>query len=243
MYAIIPAGGYAIRLGKETENKPKHLLDIGERLILDHIMDKVYEIPDIAGIVVVTNAKFYDQFLDWGQSRGYDKLTILNDRTSTNEGRLGTIGDILFAIDSLMIDRELMVVGGDNLFHGSLAGAYEYYRAVNSPVVCSYDLGDIGQASNFGVIDLDEENKIVGFVEKPEIPQSTLISTLIYFFPAEVIKLLRRYRDEGNNLDRAGDFVGWLIKHGDVYSYLIEKWWDIGSPDVLREVREKYRST
>ncbi|OGI15696.1 hypothetical protein A3K63_04675 [Candidatus Micrarchaeota archaeon RBG_16_49_10] len=240
MDVIVPAAGYATRLGDEAKGRPKHLIDVQGRLILDYVLEKVYEIPEVERVVIVTNQKFFGQFSEWAERERYRGLTVLNDRTASNEDRLGTMGDVLFAINDLGLYQDLLVLGGDNLFEDSLLGPYKYFSDSGKPVICTYDVGSIESAKKFGVVTVDESSRITELIEKPENPPSTLISTLIYFFPEAVIDLMRRYQLEGNNMDRAGDFIHWLVRETDVYAYPIEKWWDIGSPETLEEARSLY---
>ena len=117
MDAIILAAGYATRLYPLTKDKPKPLLHVARKPIVEHIIRKIEEIKDINKIYIVTNDKFEGHFNDW--LRSFDAkspIEIINDGTKINEDRLGALGDVHFAISSKNIDSELIVVAGDNLF-------------------------------------------------------------------------------------------------------------------------------
>ena len=100
MKAIILAAGYATRLYPLTKDKPKPLLEIAGKPIIDHIMRKIEKIDEIDKIFIVTNDKFYGHFEDWlSEFKSNKKIKIINDKTTSNEDRLGSLGDVNFVID------------------------------------------------------------------------------------------------------------------------------------------------
>ena len=116
MKNIVIAAGYATRLGELTKNFPKPLLKIGENTILGRMLDDIDRIPEIDEHIIITNHKFAGIFDDWKKDLPYSKpITIVDDGTETNETRLGAVCDLLFAMDKLHIDDDLLVVAADNL--------------------------------------------------------------------------------------------------------------------------------
>ena len=117
MKAIILAAGYATRLGELTKNQPKALLKIKNKGIIDYICEQIDQIDEINDIYVISNEKFYNNFIEWSKNVNYkNNITILNDGSTTDENKLGAIGDIVFAIDEMKIDDDILVIAGDNLF-------------------------------------------------------------------------------------------------------------------------------
>ena len=116
MKNIVIAAGYATRLGELTKNFPKPLLKIGENTILGRMLDDIDGIPEIDEHIIITNHKFAPIFDEWVNTLHYTKpVTIMDDGTETNETRLGAVCDLLFAMDKLSIDDDLLVVAADNL--------------------------------------------------------------------------------------------------------------------------------
>ena len=116
MKNIVVAAGYATRLGELTKNFPKPLLKIGENTILGRMLDDIDTIPQIDEHVIITNHKFAPVFEEWAKEQHYSKpVTIVDDGTSTNETRLGAVCDLLFAMDKLRIDDDILLVAADNL--------------------------------------------------------------------------------------------------------------------------------
>ena len=242
MDAIVLAAGYATRLYPLTKDKPKPLLKVGGKAILGHIIDRIEELEAVSNIYIVTNDKFYKQFRDWCSNyKCHVGLEVLNDGTTSNEDRLGAIGDKAFAIREKKIDDDLLDISGDNLFNFSLKGMHNYFLQKKSTVIGAYDVKSIEAAKRFGIVELDEKtNKVIGFQEKPSSPKSTLASIGVYFYPARVVKLFDLYLKEGNNPDAPGYFLEWLYKNEEVYGYSFEeKWFDIGSLEMLKQAREE----
>ena len=164
MKALVLAAGYATRLYPLTLDRPKALLEVGGTPMLDRVVERLRPMG-IDGVVVVTNAKFTPHFEEWAQ--GKDDVTIVNDGTTSNDDRLGAIGDIGFVLDELGIDEELVVVAGDNLFGADVSGLVSYGREVDAPVIAVHDVGDLGRMHEYNQIEVDEDGRIVFFEEKP----------------------------------------------------------------------------
>ncbi len=104
-----------------------------------------------------------------------------------------------------------------------------------------HDVKDLELAKKYGVVAV-EKNVVVSFEEKPIRPRSTLISTGIYIFPEKTLPLIKEYVDQGNNPDKTGDFIGWLYKKDEVYSYSTDQvWYDIGSSEQLEKANKHYK--
>ncbi len=242
MKAILPCAGYATRLYPLTENQPKALLEVKGRPILSHIVSKVGEIKAVDEIMVVTNDKFHSHFAEWAKSvNSKVPIKVINDRTTSNETRLGQIGDINFVLKQEKIDDDVLVVAGDNLFNFSLLPAHNLFVQKNKFLNALYDVKSIESAKELGIAKIDENRRITGFVEKPREPPSTLASLGIYFIPRHEVSLIKKYLDEGNNPDKMGFFIAWMLKNSEVHSHVYrEKWFDIGWLESLEEARREF---
>jgi len=138
MKNIVIAAGYATRLGELTKNFPKPLLKIGENTILGRMLDDIDRIPEIDEHIIITNHKFADIFRKWAAERKACKpITIVDDGTETNEGRLGAVCDLLFAMEKLSIDDDLLVVAADNLLFFSFQEFVDFAREKGTLCVMS----------------------------------------------------------------------------------------------------------
>jgi len=242
MDAIILAAGYGTRLYHLTLNQPKPLLEVGEKPIIEHIINKLEEI-NLNKIYVVTNNKFYNNFTEWSNKlKSVTPIEIINDGTLSNEDRLGTVGDINFVLKEKNMTDDIAIIAGDNLFELSLVDIFNFFKKVGSTTIALYDVKDIKLATLYGVVAVDDNKKIIDFQEKPEQPKSTLISTGIYFFPKKSIYLIKEYIEKSGKSDKIGSFIQWLYKKQKVYAYVTHKpWYDIGDKEQLRKVREAYK--
>ena len=242
MKCVILAAGYATRLRPLTDDVPKHLLPVGERPMLDWVLDRVREVDDVGEVHLVTNSRFAPAFERWAGENG---VTVYDDGTTSNEDRLGAVGDLRLAIEEAGLDSdELMVLAGDNLFDFSLPRFVEWWRSRPQPAsaVPLHDVGDLELATQYGIADTDADDRIVQFVEKPSYPSSTLASTLIYLLSPEHARLVATYLDEGMSPDNAGSFLGWLAAREPVYGYRFEgSWYDIGDRAQLLEADNRLR--
>ena len=234
MKALILAAGYATRLRPLTDSIPKQLLPVGGRPMVDWILDKIRE-TSADEVHLVTNARFAADFERWAQGKD---VRVHNDGTRSNDDRLGAIGDIQF----VGLDDDALVVAGDNLFEYSLADYEAYWRAKDGSCVAVLDVGDPELAKKYGIVDVDADDRIVSFVEKPENPPTTLCATATYLYNREHVRQVPTYLAEGNPPDQPGNYVAWLHKRAPVYAYRFQgDWYDIGDRDQLLEADNRMR--
>ena len=247
MHSVILAGGFAKRMWPLTKDKPKHLLPIAGRPMLEYVLDKVINVPGMEKVYVSTNARFQDEFEKFlgsyiGCPAYVECELVIEDSFSEGE-KLGSVGALGYLIKEKQIDGELLVVGGDNLFDFEITDVHAFYKNKPGLAMVVYDVKDMELAKLYGIVTLDDDGKIVKFVEKSETPESTLASTACYFFTQDGVKLITRYIEEGNKADALGYFIEWLIQRTDVYGYVHEgSWFDIGSLESYDEANKFYES-
>jgi len=242
MKCILLCAGYATRLFPLTENFPKALLEIGGRPLLDYIVDEVNTIEEVDEIFVITNARYYSHFELWADNKKNIKpIKVLNDGTSSNEDRLGAIGDIKYTIDKMNINEDLLIIAGDNLFTFKLKDMVEFQKRNGTPVVSVKEINDVNILRGLAVAEVDENNVFTACIEKPQDPKGNLGVYAEYIYPKEVISYIDKYIEEGNNKDAPGNLVVWLYKQMPVKAYKFEgDIYDIGTHEVLKEVNELY---
>lgn len=242
MKAIILCAGYATRLYPLTKHTPKPLLQVKGKAIIDYIVDEICTIDDVTDIYVISNGLFYDQFLEWSIYANCSKsVHILNDFTTSNEGRLGAIGDINLCIDSFAIDDDLLIIAGDNLFDFSLLDAYNKFKQKNKDLLCVKRLESKEQLRNFAVATVNSNNVITNIIEKPEQPESNIACFATYFYKKDTVSLFKKYLDEGNNKDAPGYFVEYLHKIKEVYAYEFDgNCYDIGTLEAYNEIKDTF---
>lgn len=247
MKVIILAAGYGTRLYPLTREKPKALLLVKDQPILEYILKKLHLLI-LDEVFIISNKKFFPQFQDWFKkwtSFQKDKIKLLHNDSTSPENRLGAVGDIDFVIQRKKIKDDLLVVGADNLFSFSLQPFLKFARRkspANSIIACRIE--NKQSLQRFGVLKLDTQNKIIDFQEKPRLrpeslrdyggqaslPKSPLISTCIYFFPAQKTYLVNQYLKQKKKLaDSSGSYIKWLSQNDAVYGFIARgRWFDIG---------------
>jgi glucose-1-phosphate thymidylyltransferase len=244
--AIVLAAGYATRLYPLTEIVAKPLLPVAGRPMIDHLLDRIREVDDVDGVHVVTNHKFADSFLRWADAHEAAgiRIDVHDDGTTNEDDRLGAIGDIRFVVEHAGLEGDdLLVVAGDNLFDYSVADYGRWWHGKGeASAVALYDVGDFELVKKYSAVELDEADRLTGFVEKPEHPETTLVATATYLFHRAHVPLVERYLDEGNSPDQPGRFVSWLVPRAPVYGYRFEgEWRDIGDAEQLLEADNRLR--
>lgn len=245
MKLIILAAGYATRLYPLTLNQPKPLLPVAGKPMLEHVLDNITTIRAIDHAYVVTNAKFAQHFEKWAEGYHGPNLhfgfTIVNDQSTDDTNKLGAIGDMHLVLTKHQIDEDIIVVGGDNLFSQDLSEFGDYCQQKNSPVTAVYDVGDLDEIKKYNAIEIDENNRITYFEEKPKVPKSTLTGIALYFYPKSALALIRQYIEEGNNPDQPGRLVQWLYPRVPFYTWTVPGlWYDIGSIETLEEANRVF---
>jgi Nucleoside-diphosphate-sugar pyrophosphorylase involved in lipopolysaccharide biosynthesis/translation initiation factor 2B, gamma/epsilon subunits (eIF-2Bgamma/eIF-2Bepsilon) len=245
MNVLILAAGYATRLYPLTLRKAKPLLEVGGKPMISWLMESLRGIKGIETIYVVTNAKFAADFAAWAKefevANPAFHLKVVNDGTTSDNDKLGAIGDINFVLTrEELTGTDLLVVAGDNLFSDSLKEFVAEARK-SAAAVALYDVGDIEQVRKYGQVQVNADGVITQFEEKPPKPTSSLIAIAVYFYSAEVLPLFTTYIAAGNNPDQPGRFIQWVHTRKPVKAIKISgRWFDVGSKETLAEASEVF---
>lgn len=242
MKAVILAGGHATRLWPITKNRAKPLLPLGERPIIDYMIDEIDQ--EVNEVLISTNKKFAGDFEDYIEEYDRNARVVVEDQGSEEE-KPGTIGAIIKLIDKEGLDDDLLVVAGDNYFGFNFSDLFGFCREKEAPVNVVYDVNDEEHAKHFGIVDADGD-RIVGFEEKPEKPPSTLASTACYYFPQENVSLYHEYEEHFKQtdvpaeqyLDEPGRLIEWAHEKTPMYAYSFDgDWFDVGTPKGYLEAQ------
>ncbi len=240
MKAVILAGGFAKRLWPLTLRKPKPLLPVGGKPIIDYIMEEIERVPSVNEVYVSTNQAFEDDFKDWLADRDFNKpVEIVVEESRKEERKFGSIGALSQLFGWKGVD-DYLVVAGDSL---SSLDVYSFVKAFTGDTqVALYDLGDPKIAKKrYGVALLDKNGYVKEFQEKSDEPKSSLASTACYIFPKEVIPLFKEYLDNKNNPDAPGYLLQWLVEKRPVKGFVFDGYWyDIGSPEMFIEANRQF---
>jgi len=242
MKNIVIAAGYATRLGELTKNFPKPLLKIGKSTILGRMLDDIDQIPDVDEHVIITNHKFAPIFEEWKMEQHYQKpITIIDDGTETNDTRLGAVCDLLFAMSKLQIDDDMLVVAADNLLFFSFQEFVDFAREKQTSCIMCHKQPSIEKLQRTGVVELDDQNRVLGMEEKPQHPRSHWAVPPFYIYRKADLDLVRHSVENGCGKDAPGNLAHYMVEHTVMHAWpMTAGRFDIGSLDTYYEAVEKY---
>ena len=241
MKCMILAAGYATRLYPLTENFPKPLLTVGDRTILDWLIDDIDTLSAVDEYVVISNHRFAAHFEAWAKQKT-QKITVVDDGTSTNDTRLGAVKDIQFAIEALGIDDDMLVIAGDNLLDFSLTTFIRYAKAKETSCIMRYYEPSDEKLLKCGVVTVDENDKILEMTEKSPTPATHWCCPPFYYYTKEDAKLVEKGIVAGCGTDAPGSYIAWLCKETVVHAMEMPgKRYDIGNLASYEKVKEEYK--
>ncbi len=242
MKNIVIAAGYATRLGDLTKNFPKPLLKIGKSTILGRMLDDIDSIADIDEHIIITNHKFAPIFEAWKQEQHYQKpITIVDDGTETNDTRLGAVCDLLFAMEKLNIDDDLLVVAADNLLFFTFQEFVDFAKEKKTSCIMCHEQPSIEKLQRTGVIVVDGQMRVLNMEEKPQEPKSHWAVPPFYIYRKEDLDLVRHSVENGCGKDAPGNLAHYMVEHTIMHAWPMSAGrFDIGSLDTYYEAVEKY---
>ncbi len=241
MKCLILAAGYATRLYPLTENFPKPLLKVGDKTILDWLVDDIDTTQKIDEYVVISNHKFAHHFEDWAKTKS-QKILVADDGTETNETRLGAVKDILFAIEKYGLDDDMLVIAGDNVLDFSLTRFIAYAKEKNASAIMRYYEADERKLLKCGVVTVDEGDRVLAMTEKSPTPATHWCTPPFYFYRKEDARLVAEGIKEGCGVDAPGSFIAWLCRKSPVYAMEMPgKRYDIGNLESYEKVQKEYK--
>ena len=245
MKNIVIAAGYATRLGKLTENFPKPLLKIGENTILGRMLDDIDQIPEIDEHIIITNHKFAAIFRQWAEERKAERtgkpITIVDDGTETNDTRLGAVCDLLFAMEQLHLDDDMLVVAADNLLFFSFQEFVDFAHQKGTSCIMCHEQPSIEKLQRTGVVELDECHRVLGMEEKPLHPKSHWAVPPFYIYLKKDLDLVRHSVENACGKDAPGNLDHYMVDHTVMHAWPMSAGrFDIGSLDTYYEAVEKY---
>ena len=246
MKNIVIAAGYATRLGELTKNFPKPLLKIGKNTILGRMLDDIDRIPEIDEHIIITNHKFAPIFDKWVGERlrvhgSRSPITVVDDGTETNETRLGAVCDLLFAMEKLEIEDDLLVVAADNILEFSFKEFVDFAKEKGTSCIMCHEQPSIEKLQRTGVIVVDENMKVLNMEEKPQVPKSTWAVPPFYIYLKKDLDLVRHSVENGCGKDAPGNLAHYMMEHTIMHAWPMSAGrFDIGSLDTYYEAIELY---
>lgn len=241
MKCLILAAGYATRLYPLTENFPKPLLTVGDKTILDWLIDDIDIVNIVDEYIVISNHKFAHHFEEWAKTKK-QKVTVVDDGTSSNETRLGAVKDIQFAIDKLGLEEDMLVIAGDNVLDFSLTKFITYSKNKNTSCIMRYYEPDEKKLLKCGVVSIDESDKILNMTEKSPTPATHWCCPPFYYYTKDDAKLVQKGIDSGCGTDAPGSYIAWLCTQTTIHAMEMPgRRYDIGNLESYEKVKAEYK--
>ena len=241
--AMILAGGQGSRLGALTKGNAKPAVPFGGKYrIIDFTLSNCSNSGiDTVGVLTQYRPQILNTHIGigspWDLDRNTGGVSILQPYMKESGGKWykGT-ADAIFQnrhyIDSFNPDY-VLILSGDHIYKMNYAKMLEYHKEKNSDATIAVFQVPISEASRFGIMNTDENNKIYEFEEKPKKPKNNLASMGIYIFNW---KMLKRYLHEDENDEKSSNDFGrniiprLLEGSKNVYAYPFEGYWkDVGT--------------
>ena len=241
MKCLILAAGYATRLYPLTENFPKPLLTVGDKTILDWLVDDIDESGLVDEYIVISNHKYVCHFDEWAKTKK-QKVTVVDDGTSSNETRLGAVKDIQFAIESLGIDDDMLVIAGDNVLDFSLTKFIHYAKGKNASCIMRYYEPEFQKLLKCGVVAIDGDDKVLSMTEKSPTPATNWCCPPFYYYTKADARLVSEGIENGCGTDAPGSYIAWLCTKTAVYAMEMPgRRYDIGNLESYEKVKKEYK--
>jgi len=248
MKCIITCAGYATRLMPLTAENPKSLLPVKGKPILEHILDKIKDIEEIDEIFIVSNNKFYTKFAWWLAtfSKTYNKkISIVDSGSVTVEDQKGWLHDSLLAIEQNNINEDLLLIAGDNYLTVDLSEFISFFRKKNAPCLITYVLKNKEDGKKFGIVETNDNFKILDIEEKPEEPKTNLAVVASYCVRKEDISKMKEFLNRLDKENKLNPGIGLthffkeIYKEEDVFAFPFQgEWVDIGTKEDYERIKD-----
>ena len=227
MKAVILAGGKGTRLKPYTTVFPKPLMPIDDKPILEIVIGQLKSHGFDEAIITVGHlAELIMTFFGDGSKFGIKIKYSREDKPLGTAGGLGLIKEEL--------NETFLMMNGDVLTTLNFSDLVNYHKRNGAIATIALNKRDV--KIDFGVVEIDDGNSIVGYTEKPEIDY--LVSMGVYVFDPQVLGYIRpkEYLD-------FPDLIKELISNGEtVKGYVYDGYWlDIGRPDDYERANEEFK--
>ncbi|HUV35397.1 MAG TPA: sugar phosphate nucleotidyltransferase [Patescibacteria group bacterium] len=220
MDAVILSAGFGERLMPHTEHRPKALLNVGGKPVIDYLLAFISGADAVETIHIRTNERYYHAFKDWLRECDYrGKVELSSNGVNEPGGKLGAVGDIEDVCMKKQFKGDIIVAAGDSIFDFPIDSFIDFCGGKNGDVVAVTESADRKALKQGGVVIATSDDRIIDFQEKPARPKSKMLALPLYRITAETIPFLRRYLMDGNERDCIGSFFEWSYRRRPLFAY------------------------
>jgi glucose-1-phosphate thymidylyltransferase len=245
MIAILLCAGFATRMYPLTEESSKPLLEIGGKPVIEHLIGQIMDFNGLDSIYIVTNDRFFRHFVSWGEKihetiteKGIS-LHIYNDGVQNPAQKLGAAGDLGFVEGTISRNDGALVAAGDNIFRFPLRPYWEKFARGEKSYVLALPMKEKQRLSKTGVLELDPDDRVEAFHEKPPDPPSNLACPALYFLKPGQLDLIHDYLSSPEAKDEIGYFISYLARQDAIYAFRAEgEAYDIGTIESYERAKK-----
>jgi dTDP-glucose pyrophosphorylase len=233
MQAVILAAGKGTRLEPLTDDKPKPLVEVNGRPLIEDVFDNLINIGVDEFVVVVGYKK--EEIIERYEDE-YDGIPITYAHHREQKG----LAHALLQAES-HVDGDFVLMLGDNIFRGNLGDVVNRQNEDRADAAFLVEEVPIEEASRYGVCDTNEYGEIVRVVEKPDDPPSNLVMTGFYTFTPAIFHACHLVQPSDRGEYEITDAINLLIQSGRTIDAIRLDGWrmDIGYPEDREEAEER----
>jgi glucose-1-phosphate thymidylyltransferase len=225
MHVLIPAGGRGVRLRPITNYSPKPLLPLGDRPILNWILESI---PTDFPVTLMVSADVETDFRAWqAQQTGPRRVQVYCERPRPLEQR-GPVVALADCLEELAIQDDVLIMMGDSVLPFTVSDFFGG-ADLNHARLAAYQLPSRGDASRFGVLEIGSKERVASFEEKPAEPRSSWVFTGCLHIPRRMLPTISDVAAAG--APQMGHLVSGFLSRGEVVDVfrVHGEWHDIGT--------------
>ncbi|MBU1144290.1 MAG: NTP transferase domain-containing protein [Firmicutes bacterium] len=238
--ALILAGGRGSRLDILSENRVKPSVPFaGKYRIIDFTLSNcsnsgIYNIAILTQYLPFSLNDHIGSGKPWDLDRRDSKVTLLQPHSDWYNGTADAVRKNIHYIEQSHA-KYVLILSGDHIYKMDYRKMIEKHIQTGADLTVGCKVVELEEASRFGVLEADEMDRIVKFVEKPKIPKSNLASMGIYVFNTDIL-LEKLNNKDIPDLDFGKHIIPSMISEKKVVAFKFYDYWkDVGTYDSYLE--------
>lgn len=224
MKGMILAGGLATRLRPLTLVTNKHLLPVYNKPMIYYPLEEM-KTAGIKEVLLTTNSDHAGHFANLlGAGEEFD----LKLYYTIQKNPKGGIADAIMLAEEFAHNENLLVILGDNIFRFNLKDSVDRFEKVEKGAML-FGVRMNTESKQYGVIELDNEGRVLSIEEKPEHPKSDIAQTGIYMYDKRVFDFIKNLAPSRRDELEVTDLNNFYVKEGTMECKIIDWWIDAGT--------------